>query len=328
MNFDNEEDIKEENETAENRLNFDMALYGYEEYGSDFFNTKTYEKLLIDFIKNKNLQIYNFGLTPRTTRIIRENANKILISKTDQINRKVLYMPNDERIIYDFTARYGNINADNKDELLKFIKKNVRKREVTSVPVTWCTNSYRNGFYLSMGIEIDDIEFIRKLPNIASEIQMINQNDDLGTTVLIHEMTHALVDRYKGIIKNGIHNEILSIYMEILSAYELDESKYLSDIAILSRLQYLKNNMINYNLNKYNGCIIDRQDDYIDSTLYAFALFETYKQSSNKARDSITKEINKTLSGDRQLEATLEKLNITEQEGAHIVKKHIKRLMK
>ena len=328
MYFDNDEEIVKQNEEEKNKLIFDMALYGYEEYGTDFFNTKEYEKLLIEMIKNKTIQTNNFDLAPRTTKTIKEQANKLLISKLENVNMKVNYLPNDEKIIYDFIAQYGNLDENNKEEFIKFIKRKSRKREVTSIPTIWCTNDHRNGFYVSFGIQVDDIEFVRKLPNIASEIQLLNQNDDLGSTILIHEMTHALVDRHKGIIKNGVHNELLSIYMELLSAFELDETGQLFDIATLSRIQHLKNNMLSFYQNQYNGYIIDRQDDYIDSTLYAFCLLKTYIKASDKARKSITAEVNKTLSGERQLEETLERLNITEEEGTKIIKKKLKRLTK
>ena len=156
---------------------------------------------------------------------------------------------------------------------------------------------------------------------------MINQNDDFGTTVLVHEMAHALVDRNKGIIRNILHDEVISIYLELVAAYELDPSGQLLEIEIINRLQNLKNNIITTEQQKYNG-EIPSSDNYIDSCLYAFNLFEIYRKSSSKARKSVRNEINKTLSGNRLLEETLEKLNVTEEEGSKIIRKQIKKVLK
>ena len=175
---------------------------------------------------------------------------------------------------------------------------------------------------------IDDIEFLEKHPIISCGIVLANQNDDLGSAVLVHEMTHSLIDRHKGIIENRLHNEILSIYMELLSANELDKSGKLLNYALLDRLQSLKSNILSLNLNSFNGYKDIENQTYTDSALYAFNLFENYITASDKSRKSITKEINKTLSGDRLLEETLEKLDITEEEGSHIIRGYVKKLMK
>lgn len=327
MFFDNEEEIKEQNESDKQDLECEMALYGYTENKTPFFNSKNYERLVIDFIKNKQRYINNFNLSPRTINFIRNEANKIIIDQTGSLNRKVLYLEEDQRLIYDFTAEYGPITPENYNEILKYIKKKARKREVTTLPIRWITSSNRNGMSRIYHEYSEDIEFIKEYPIISTGISMINQNDDLGTTVLVHEMTHALIDRHKGIIKNILHDEILSIYLELVAAYELDPSGKLLEIAITHRLQNLKGNILLVEQQKFNG-EMPEGENYIDSCLYAFNLFEIYRNASSNTRKSIREEINKTLSGNIQLEDTLQVLDVTEEEGNDIIRKQIKTLLR
>ena len=318
MFFDNEAEIEAQNEQDQEDLQREMALYGYVENNTDFFDTKSYEKLILDFIKNKQRYISNFNLPPRTINILREAANKIIIDQTGSLNRKVLYLEEDQRLIYDFTAEHGEITQENYDEVIKYIKKKAKKREVTTLPIRWFTSTSRNGISRIYHEYPEDIELIKKFPMISTGISMINQNDDLGITVLVHEMTHALIDRHKGIIKNILHDEVLSIYLELVAAYELEETGKLLD---------LKNNILTSQQQIFNGVMPDGEN-YIDSCLYAFNLFEIYKNSSSNARKSIREEINKTLSGRRQLEDTLQVLDVTEEEGNEIIRKQIKTILR
>lgn len=327
MFFDNEAEIKVQNEQDQEDLKSEMALYGYIENNTDFFETKNYERLILDFIKNKQKYNSNFQLPPRTINYLRKEANKLIIDQTGSLNRKVLYLEEDQRLIYDFTAEHGDITQENYDEVIKYIKKKARKREVTTLPIRWFTSTNRNGMSRIYHEYPNNIEFIKKFPIISTGISMINQNDDLGITVLVHEMTHALIDRNKGIIKNILHDEVLSIYFELVAAYELDQTEKLLDITAKFRLLNLKNNILTSQQQIFNGETPDGEN-YIDSCLYAFNLFEIYKKSSSNARKSIREEINKTLSGSRGLEDTLDVLGVTEEEGNEIIRKQIKTLLR
>ncbi|MBQ9011880.1 MAG: hypothetical protein IJ093_04450 [Bacilli bacterium] len=328
MLFDNERKIKSENEKAEHEIEITSALYGYAGHESAFFETKAYEKLLMEFLKSKQSRIYNFGLPALPIKLIRENANKFLVSKTEGIDRRVLYLPNDESILYEFALNHGELDTSNYDEFIKFIKRKALKKDVINLPIRWRLNDSRNGTAHVCAIHLDDIEFIKKVPIISTGITLINQNDILGSTALVHEMTHALIDKHKGIVRNNLHAELLTIYMELLAAYEIDTSGQLLDITILNRLQSLKNNILENYLNQYNGHNTIGQKVYIISSLYAFNLFETYKGASDSLRKSITIEINQTLSGNRQLEDTIEVIGANEEKGSEMIRKHIKRLMK
>ncbi len=327
MFFDNEKKIKEENEKTIREMEKEMALTGCNEFDSTFFYTTEYERLVSTFIKSRKVRIYDFELPSRTTKFIRENANKALIMQTGDIDRTVLYLEDNKRIVYDFEGTYQTkLDKSNIDEFIKFIRKNAIKKDVTKLPISWKTSKERDGAIRSLSIYPDDISVIKKYPIISTGITLTNQQDDLGSVVLVHEMTHALVDRYKGNIRNILHIELLSIYMELVAAYELDSTHQLARIAILSRLQNLKNNIITAYKDTYNGYM--PKMTYIDSTLYAFSLFEKYRNGSDKIREMIRKEINEIFLGNQVLEDVLEKFGVTQKEGSQIIQGYVKKLMK
>lgn len=326
MAFKNDEYIMLQNESDNRNIERQMALYGYETIGTDFFNTKEYERLIIELIKDKTQMEYNDNLPYRKLKLIKENAKRILIDQTKDINRLVPYMAHPSTEEYKFTAKYGEVEEENYDLYIRYLKKHTKLIDVTELPIKWKHKNIKNGQVNKIHEQTTDIEKIKSFPIIFTDIRIMNQSTDLTTSVLNHEMTHALLDRNKGIIKNMFHDELLSIYMEFKAAYKLDDREQLLKVALKDRILSVKAQIIEKYLNEFNGFISTEESQYIDSTLYALSLFETYKNSSNKGKKSITKEINKTLNGDRTLEDTLEKLDITEEEGSKILIKKLKEL--
>lgn len=327
--FDNEADVCQTNAILTDEIEKDSALYGYTSNETDFFETREHERMFIDFIRSKQQQIYNYGLPLRTTKLIREQANKIIKMQLAGVDTRVLYIEYDAAPIIDFEAETGQkIDENLIDEFIKYLKKRARKKEVTSIKPEWGEDRGRNGCSAIFSLFPEDLEIMQKWPIICTGFTLVNQNDDLSSTVLVHEMVHALVDRHKGVIENRLHSELLSIYMELVAAYELDTSGTLLNIQTISRLQSLKENLISQYYNDYVGIMRNQESIYIDSSLYAFALFEQYKNASDTARESLRREINEVFNGNRTLEETLERLSITEAEGSDIIRGHVKTLLK
>jgi len=326
MAFTNDEYIMLQNESDFRNIERKMALYGYETYGTDFFNTKEYEELIIEFIKDKTKEEYNDNLSYRKLKLIKENAKNILIAQTKDINRLVPFISNPSKKEYKFTAKYGEADEENYDLYIEYLKRHTKFIDVTELPIKWKHKNMKNGLINKIYEQTTDIEKIKSFPIIFTDIRIMNQSNDLTVSVLNHEMTHALLGRNKGIINNMLHDELLPIYMEFLAAYNLDDTEKLLKKALKERILIVKSQIIEKYLNEFNGFITPEESTYIDSTLYAIALFETYKNSSNKAKESITREVNKTLNGDRTLDGTLEALDITEEEGSKIMIKKLKEL--
>ena len=71
------------------------------------------------------------------------------------------------------------------------------------------------------------------------------------TQVYVHEMTHALVNRNKGIVKNMLLNEMLPMFMEKVASYDLNNE--LLDKVILNRLLSTKRALDNIDNSKNNS---------------------------------------------------------------------------
>lgn len=323
MLFDNEEEIIEQNEQNNEDLEKKMALFGYTEYETEYFDTKEFDKLKIEFIKNKTPKIYDYKLMPRKTKFIKDLATKMLLEQIDNIDRKVLYINEDSRAYYDFKAIYEE-EKETYEYLIKTIKRIAKKRDITNLPIKWQLGTGRNALVNTLLPFSQDLNILDKFPIVCTGIEMINENDDLAVTVLVHEMTHALLNRNKGIISNAMHDEILSIYMELLTAFEMDETGTVYNKALLSRLQNLKDIIIGYIDSEFNGLEIKEGENYIISSLYAFNILDIYQNSSQKKRNAIKREIQKTLSGERLLEETLDILEANEKDGSKIIRKHLK----
>ena len=327
MAFDNEESIELQNESDYRKHQRTVAFGGYTTNKTRFFKTKEYQSLIIEFVKNNYPMTYNSCLPYRKIKLIKEDANKIILSETEGINTLVPFIKNESKLIYNFIAKYSDITDENIEDYIRYIKNKTKYIDITKVPIKWKHKSYKNGQIIRIDSPTNNLETLKKFPYVVTNIQITNQSDKTTSATIVHEQTHILLDRTKGIVENTLHDETLSIYMELLSAYKLDDTGYLLDIMTLQRLLFLKGNILQSYIDEYNGFRFSEETPYIDSSLYAFALIENYLKSNNKSRKSIRKEINKTLNGERTLESTLSKLDITEEEGSHIIKNKIRKLM-
>ena len=213
------------------------------------------------------------------------------------------------------------------DEIIEFVQNNMDLKKVTDIPLFSDLSSNRNGYtaYSPFYKNFQNLKYYEKLPHIIVAIGLKGSSDDFAKGIYVHEMYHALGKRNKGYTNNYLYDETLSIFMERVAALDLDEN--LVKPAILRRTLAIKNDIINLTHNEffeesYNSIIKPKK--YIISFLLATALFNTYSHSSNKGKRQMDNEINKVLMGYQQLEAVLEKYEITEEKGSSIVKRQIK----
>ncbi|MBR3898229.1 MAG: hypothetical protein IKJ43_02985 [Bacilli bacterium] len=328
MIIDNEIKIKRQKEMDEHELQIIMTLYGHKESNSKFLNTKEYKELVNEFI-NSNIPVnYNFNLKPLTTSQIRRKANKIIREETKGIDLRVPYYPGDSRLIYNYIAETGDNDLEDGYALAHYMKSKMRLINVTKLPIRWDIDEERSGNFNVLHYEIEDEEFLKNCPVVTNGFVMTNENDILSSAHLVHEMTHALTDRNKGIIENILNDEVLTIYMELVAASKLDKNNRLLDIAIRDRIESLKAAVLESLSYNHAGYPEGESLSYLISSLSSFPLFERYINSSEKEKAYLRGEINKTLMGNRTLEDTLKYLDITKDEGSHIIKKEIKRRKK
>ena len=213
---------------------------------------------------------------------------------------------------------------------MNFVLKKSKRIDVAKIEPKYSIKSRNNGWsagYLPYKENID-LKILRKTPYICLGIGMENQGDEISFSVLVHEYTHALVNRHKGIIENCAHNELLSIFLELLAVHEQEPSGKLLNVALTARLEGIRESVLRLNLEKQLGFVEDYKAVYIDSTIYAMDLLDMYIHTSINGKKAILNEIKKTLAGDRTLEDTLEKLGASEERGSQIMRTQVKTLLK
>ncbi|MBR3198724.1 MAG: hypothetical protein IKG27_01770 [Bacilli bacterium] len=332
MIYDNEEIVMKANEHTKNIIKKELAIGGFKKFDYPFLNTREYERLLIDMTKSKKTRCRNARLNSETMSEINKKGKLFISTVTEDINTKIPYLnTKDDSLEIHFLEKNeeNTINDNNYIDFMNFVLKKSKKTDIIKIPIEYFGKKGKNGWsvtYLPYRESID-LNILGEAPYISMGIGMENQGDELSFSVLVHEYTHTLINRHKGIVENYANDELLSIFMELLSAHEQDQDGRLLNAALISRLEAIRKNIIKLNLEKQDGYLPDIKAVYINSTIYAIDLLDMYIRTSIKGKKAILNEIKKTLVGERTLEETLIKLDASEERGSQIIRTKVKTLL-
>ena len=308
-------------------VNGSKVLFGFENFNTDYFNTDNYKKILIDLIINKHKHEDSFSLPYRTTSYIINEAQKQIVNAFGDIDRTIPIVQDNLNLLADFYALYGPVDNDSINSFFEHLKKNAKYDDIFKLPVHLHGGDMRNAQIKSLIFNIEgDINY-SEFPNLYTGIDIISCWDDLSAVLLVHEMIHGLINRHRGIIKNGLLNEVLSIFMELVSSLNMDETKKLLGFGIKFRILTTKYMLLDSLKKEFTEDDTTILNGYLISTLLAFSLFNNYLKASDNAKKDILNEIKKTLIGERCLEDTLKVLDANELEGTEVVRFHINRLL-
>ncbi len=318
-------------ETEKETLNTLMSIYGYNEYKSSFFETNEYKKLRIAMLDNLpilNDQRLIFRFCDKSELL---KAGKYIIDKhCNGIDLKIPYTSDDD-LKTQLVCRFGENPSEEKyDEMVDYIKNNITLLKVTDLPIYLDTYSERDSsvstawFYSN-----DDVEekFFKKIPVCISVIKIFGPCDECAKVMYVHEMYHALLDRNKGIANNLLYNEFIPIFMEKVAAYDLDNSGNLLELWNLKRLLSIKMCILDKEYEDFrekNAMDIIEDETYIISGLLATGLFNIYIKGSDKLKREIDLSINEVLVGNKNIEAIIDKYEITLEKCFKIMEQQIK----
>lgn len=307
-----------------------LKLCGFKRCKSAFFNSQDFKNLRNVFLDNlPNIYIPFPDIKPCSLSKVKQVGKDILENHANGIDLKIPYTMEDD-LESSLIETFGNNPDENQIEnIIEFIKNNMELKKITDIPIFLNLKAHKNGYvtYPLFYTQFTNSKFYKNLPIIFSSIGLNGPCDDFSKVIYIHEIYHILSQRNKGYAQNYLYDEFLSIFMEQITA--LDINPNLIKSAFLKRTLNIKNTIINlihdefYNENKID--IIDEQK-YILSFLLAYCLFNTYLHSSNKGKKQIDNEINKVLMGSQILEDLFDKYELTPEKGANIVKRKIKTL--
>lgn len=323
------------NKDEKKNLDTNMLVHGYETYKTNFFDTKEYKDLVSDMIFDlpsfyqDNLEANNCTKN-NLLKVGKEVINKHM-SNTDT---KVRYVDMDS-LKADLYCLFGEEPKEEQyDEIIKYIDDNIELINVTDVPVEINLDSNRSGYTLSTwfyGPNVVKEAFYNKIKPVTKKISIEGACDDDTKCIYVHEMYHSLAATHKGSIENLLNEEVLPIYMEKVTASDIDQTGKLENIKILTRLLNNKNDILKRENLKFNDKnVLERIncEGYIVSSAIATSLYDTYKNSNNEVKKEIDDSINGIFREDHTLEDMLQQFDITPENGSKIMRKHIKKLSK
>ncbi len=148
-------------------------------------------------------------------------------------------------------------------------------------------------------------------------ISLAKDTTELSKLAYTHEIAHTQLNHVRGLIEHYYNTEVVSIFLELVHALELNDGEYLLTAHDSLRLPELK--YIIDEIHKY----YDRREEpeikkvllegslYLQSTLQAYNLFITYYNSSISVKKEILTYIQALFNQEYTLEDMLSKLDIS-----------------
>ena len=188
------------------------------------------------------------------------------------------------------------------DQILGLYKKASRKVSILEIPVEPEKGKHSmSGCIikgpLMVGGDID--KMLEKTPVFMENILLGDKYDGLSVGTYVHEVTHGLLDRHKGVVENYYNNEMLSIFMEKVAVDFIDNS---SDKMLLKCYEVFRLADVKRKLSELATCkegSVDYLENmgYIQSSLYAGVLFDRYSKSNTQEKAKILAQVRSVLNG-------------------------------
>jgi hypothetical protein len=203
-------------------------------------------------------------------------------------------------------------------ELIKLYNGVGRLVDPFELPVRFVAEPYYYGNVSLCTNLSDDPEFLKHMKLFFKSIELGNKPNDMTGVCYVHEIIHTQLESVKGIVKDYYNSELLSIFMELVYAYEggvvlLREALKNRINMFLTEFHSLYNYLANLEVTEdglWHNVIACK---YIVSTLKAFNLYDMYSKENEFGKSNIIWSVQKVFSGIITLENMLNELGITYQ---------------
>lgn len=304
-----------------------MALDGYKSFKTDYFDSKLYKELrsiMLECLPYESIGLPNFSYI--TKRELLSSGKYVLNRHFKAHDLKVRYDHND-KLESSLLAKFGKNPSPNKySEILEYINNNIKFIKVTNIPVTLYNKSEFIEINYFYELERMPEEYFKRLPICFGKIKLNGPCTDETKCIYVHELTHALLGKHKGNVINLLNGEVLPIFMEKLTALDLDPSNSLMHYENVNRIMsnkysMLELEMLGFTRQDFLGFLENRK--YIISSLHAVALFDTYLKGNSKIKKEIDNSIGDVFEGEETLENILYHYDASLERGTKIMKKQI-----
>lgn len=288
-----------------------MLIHGHD---TDIKLVELSDKLIdlaVMLAKDEEYEKSEFKATYKQPKLILRDSKVFLRNKF--ILHKVPYA---DEVMIKLKLHGRLVRSEN--DLIKLYNGVGRLVDPFELPVRFVNEPYYYG-NVSLCTNIsDNPEFLKHMKIFFKSIELGHKTNDMTGVCYVHEIVHTQLESIKGIVKDYYNSELLSIFMELVYAYEKG--------VVLLR-ETLKNR-INMFLTEFHSLynFISSKDitedglwhnviacKYIVSTVKAFHLFCNYYVGDDIEKNNILWEIQSVFSGRKSLEDVLDILGITYQ---------------
>ena len=288
-----------------------MLIHGHD---TDIKLVELSDKLIdlaVMLAKDEEYEKSEFKATYKQPKLILRDSKVFLRNKF--ILHKVPYA---DEVMIKLKLHGRLVRSEN--DLIKLYNGVGRLVDPFELPVRFVNEPYYYG-NVSLCTNIsDNPEFLKHMKIFFKSIELGHKTNDMTGVCYVHEIVHTQLESIKGIVKDYYNSELLSIFIELVYAYEKG--------VVLLR-ETLKNR-INMFLTEFHSLynFISSKDitedglwhnviacKYIVSTVKAFHLFCNYYIGDEIEKNNILWEIQSVFSGRKSLEDVLDILGITYQ---------------
>lgn len=185
-----------------------------------------------------------------------------------------------------------------------------------------------DSFYGSLR-EVLDFKDDRLINQSYKGIELSKKITDLSALSYTHEITHSELNHVKGIINDYSNIEFLSIFLEILQAYETSPDLLrLHDQERLLELSGIINELTKYHTSEEDiKEVLVEGSSYAESTLKAYSLFIKYYNSSSSIKKEILNNIQKIFNYEISVEEflTIYEITFTSSQNVKSISNYLKR---
>ena len=297
-----------------------MLLHGHKRTGDFILN----DKLINCIVDINNLDI------PEINNNKIKSLSKFLLKKhaytffNDYYNIHEIGYLSDNKL----KALLNNKEISTTSDISDIYNKSAKMINPFKLPINYKLDGINGGTLVTQSVLTEDEtlhkELLNKLNLYFTNIELPKRTTEVSTSSYIHEITHSQLESHKGIIEDFNNVEVLSIFNELLYAYNYCEpiifKKLLTNIlnslflSFNSIYEYKEANFIKSVIGGIEYGDFDYHTDikYLISTLKALKLFIKCTGDDRVTKYHIINLINKVFNGDMTVEELLDKIEINQ----------------
>ena len=206
--------------------------------------------------------------------------------------------------------------ADVTNNMLKMYQRIAKKAKIFDIPIKPAEGMDSMQGQTTKGPLImigDTVTMAKETPIYMESIYLGDKYDKLSIGTYMHEITHALLDRHKGVVENYYNDEFLSIFMEKVSVDQIDTSSnnFLVKCSEVYRLANVKKLLGKVDMYKESSPNYKDSLKYIQSSLYAGILFDRYSKATDVQKKAVLDQIKLVLNGKIKLNDFIKNQQLT-----------------